>query len=101
MAEIRLNKIFKKYNIGLQTLVDFLNSKGAGIEANPNLKISDSWIPDIEKQFGKDLALKEASEKVDIKLTEILEKNTRKQEEETEEEPEDDWEDPDIEVWPE
>ncbi len=88
MAEIRLNKIFKKYNIGLQTLVDFLNSKGAGIEANPNLKISDSWIPDIEKQFGKDLALKEASEKVDIKLTEILEKNTRKQEEETEEEPE-------------
>ena len=86
MAEIRLNKIFKKYNIGLQTLVDFLNSKGAGIEANPNLKISDEWIPDIEKQFGKDLALKEASEKVDIKLTEILEKNTRKQGEETEEE---------------
>jgi hypothetical protein len=31
MAEIRLSKLIKQFNIGLDTLVDFLNSKGACI----------------------------------------------------------------------
>ena len=31
MAEIRLSKLTKQFNIGLQTLVDFLNEKGAGV----------------------------------------------------------------------
>jgi len=90
MAEIRLNKIIKQYNIGLQNLVDFLNSLGAGIEANPNAKVSDSFLPEIQKKFGKDLAMKEESEKVDIKLNEILEKTSRKQRNAREEETEED-----------
>ncbi|MBQ2531563.1 MAG: translation initiation factor IF-2 [Bacteroidales bacterium] len=91
MAEIRLNKIIRTYNIGLQSLVDFLTSKGIEVEANPNAKISDEHLPAIEKQFGKDLEMKQASEKVDIKLTEILEKTSRKQQEKTQE---DDFEEP-------
>ena len=90
MAEIRLNKIIKTYNIGLQSLVDFLNSKGVEVEANPNAKISDELLPEIGKQFGKDLELKQASEKVDIKLNEILEKTSRKQQENAKEEEDDD-----------
>ena len=86
MAEIRLNKIIRTYNIGLQNLVDFLSSKGVEVEANPNAKISDEHLPAIEKQFGKDLELKQASEKVDIKLNEILEKTSRKQQESAKEE---------------
>ena len=82
MAEIRLNKLIRKYNIGLQNLVEFLKSKGADIEENPNAKIGEEYLPAIEKQFGKDLEMKEASEKIDIKLTESLEKTTRKQKEE-------------------
>ena len=86
MAEIRLSKLIKQFNIGLDTLVEFLNSKGAGIEdANPNLKISDEFLPDLHKKFGKDLELKEAAEKVDVKLTEILDKAGKKQEEEEDE----------------
>ena len=90
MAEIRLSKLIKQFNIGLDTLVDFLNSKGAGIEgANPNMKISDEYMPELHKKFGKDLELKEAAEKVDVKLTEILDKASRKQgPEEDEYEPE-------------
>ncbi len=88
MGEIRLNKIIRKYNIGIQNLIDFLKTKGVEVEENPNAKISDEYLPDIEKQFGKDLADKEASEKVDIKLTEIIEKSRRKQEEAQEEEEE-------------
>ncbi len=90
MAEIRLSKLIKQFNIGLDTLVDFLNSKGAGIEdANPNVKVSDEFLPELHKKFGKDLELKEAAEKVDVKLTEILDKAARKPEaDEDEYEPE-------------
>ena len=93
MAEIRLNKLIKQFNIGLDTLVDFLNSKGAGIEnANPNMKVSDEYLPELHKKFGKDLELKEAAEKVDVKLTEILDKASRRttgsRDEEDEYEPE-------------
>ena len=79
MAEIRLNKIIKKYNIGLQTLVDFLASKGLEVDGNPNAKISEEFLPDIEKQFGKDLEAKLASEQIDIRLTDILDKAGKKQ----------------------
>ena len=91
MAEIRINKLIRKYNIGLQELVDFLQKLGAQVEANPNAKVSDEYIPALDKQYSKDLAMKEASEKIDIKLTEILEKTSKKQQEKEdleEEEPE-------------
>ena len=88
MAEIRLNKIIRTYNIGLQKLVNFLASKGVEVEENPNAKISEDLIPEINKQFGKDLELKQASEKVDIKLNEILEKTTKKKQENAKEEDE-------------
>lgn len=86
MAEIRLNIIIKTYNIGLQKLVDFLASKGVEVEANPNVKISEDLLPAIDKQFEKDKANKQAAEKIDIKLNEILEKTSRKQQESAKEE---------------
>ena len=86
MAEIRLSKLIKQFNIGLDTLVDFLNSEGAGIEdANPNIKVSEDYLPALHKKFGKDLELKEQAEKVDVKLTEILDKAGKKPEEDEEE----------------
>ena len=86
MAEIRLSKLIKQFNIGLDTLVDFLNSKGAGIDSpNPNLKISDEYLSDLHKKFGKDLELKEQAEKVDVKLTEILDKASRKKDDQEDE----------------
>ncbi|HBH07976.1 MAG TPA: translation initiation factor IF-2 [Rikenellaceae bacterium] len=86
MAEIRLNKIIRTYNIGLQKLVDFLASKGVEVEANPNVKISEDLLPAIDKQFGMDKAAKQASEKIDIKLNEILEKTSKKQQQESQKE---------------
>ncbi len=85
MAEIRLNKLTKQFNIGLQTLVDFLNIKGAKVEANPNAKVSDSYLPMIESKFGEELKLKQDSEKVAIKLKDIIDKNSPKKAVEVEE----------------
>lgn len=85
MAEIRLNKLTRQFNVGLQTLVDFLNGKGANVEMNPNAKVSDEYIPDLEKAFGGDAKAKEDSERVQIKIKEIIEKGTKKKDDEEEE----------------
>jgi len=90
MADIRLNKIIRQYNIGLDDLVNFLHKLGVEVEANPNAKVSDEHLQAISRQFGKDLELKQAADKVDIKITEIIEKTNRKQNKEVieDEEPE-------------
>lgn len=85
MAEIRLNKLTRQFNVGLQTLVDFLNGKGANVEMDPNAKVSDEYIPDLEKAFGGDAKAKEDSERVQIKIKEIIEKGTKKKEDDEEE----------------
>ncbi|MBQ7811081.1 MAG: translation initiation factor IF-2 [Bacteroidales bacterium] len=78
MAEIRLSKLTKQFSIGLARLVDFLNEKGANVDMNPNAKISDEYLPLIEAKFGEDLKLKKDSEKVTIKLKEIIEMGSKK-----------------------
>ncbi len=86
MAEIRLNKIIRQFNIGLDDLVDFLHKIGVEVDNNPNEKISDEHLPAISRQFGKDLEMKQAADKVDIKITEIIEKSGRKSRRDEEEE---------------
>ena len=88
MADIRLSKIIRQFNIGLDILVDFLHRQGVEVEANPNAKVSDELLPAIGKQFGKDLELKQAADKVDVKITEIIEKNNKKRSRDIEEEDE-------------
>ena len=85
MAEIRLSKLTKQFSIGLARLVDFLNEQGAGVEMNPNAKVSDEYLPAIEAKFGEDQKLKRDSEKVTIKLKEIIEMGSRKKPEAEEE----------------
>ena len=86
MAEIRLSKLTKQFSIGLARLVDFLNEKGANVEMNPNAKVSDEYLPAIEAKFGEDLKLKKDSEKVTIKLKEIIEMGSKKKPSREEEE---------------
>ena len=87
MAEIRLSKLTKQYNIGLGTLVEFLNQKGAQVEMNPNAKVSDEFIAALDAKFGDEKKAKEDSEKVKIKIKEIIEGTKKKNTEEEEEEP--------------
>ena len=90
MAENRLNKLLRQINIGLDDLVEFLHKQGFEVDANPNAKVSDEVLPALAKQFGKDLELKQAADKVEVKITAILEKNSKQKsrEEAEEEEPE-------------
>ena len=86
MAEIRLNKIMRQFNVGLGDLVDFLQKQGVDVEENPNAKVSEDLMPAIAKAFGKDLEAKQAAEQVDIKISEILERSGKKSKTEAEEE---------------
>ncbi|MBR4808899.1 MAG: translation initiation factor IF-2 [Bacteroidales bacterium] len=89
MADIRISKLLKQFNIGLSDLVEFLRRKGAEVDENPNAKVSDEYLPDLQKQFGKDKEALEQAALADIKVKEILEKTNRskqaRQEEEEEE----------------
>ncbi|MGM9787391.1 MAG: translation initiation factor IF-2 [Candidatus Cryptobacteroides sp.] len=88
MSEIRLNKLVKKYNIGLQDLVNFLAKEGVEVDLNPNAKVEETpeLLAALSKTFGKDLQDKQAAEEVDIKLSKILENTSKKLKEEPEEE---------------
>ncbi|MGB5988557.1 MAG: translation initiation factor IF-2 [Marinifilaceae bacterium] len=69
MAEktIRLNKVAREFNVGISTLVDFLNNKGHKLDSNPNTKISDDQYKILNKEFSSDINLKKESKKVDLK----------------------------------
>ena len=56
---IRLIKVTKECNVGLQTAVDFLLKNGfEGVEANPNTKISEEQYQLLVKEFNKDKGLR-------------------------------------------
>lgn len=61
---IRLNKVIKEFNVGLQTVVDFLKKKGFETNASLNEKITDEQYELLRKEFGADKNLRSAAEKM-------------------------------------
>ena len=56
---IRLNKVTKECNVGLQTAVEFLQKKGFGdFEANPNTKITEEQYNLLVSEFKTDKGLR-------------------------------------------
>ena len=56
---IRLNKVTKEFNIGLQTAVEFLQKKGfKEVEANPNYKITEEQYAQLQGEFSSDKGLR-------------------------------------------
>jgi len=65
----RLSKVAREFNVGISTIVDFLNNKEEAIDSNPNTKITEKQYQILSKEFSSDINLKKASEKVDLKST--------------------------------
>ena len=61
---IRLNKVTRDLNVGIATVVEFLQGKGFTIEANPNTKITEEQYNILVKEFSKDKDLRLESEKI-------------------------------------
>lgn len=60
---IRLNKVIKELNVGIQTAVSFLQKKGFEVESNPSTKITDEQYELLVKEFSADKDLKIESER--------------------------------------
>jgi translation initiation factor IF-2 len=60
----RLIKIAKEFNIGHNTIVEFLSKKGFEIESNPNTKVPPECYELLEKEFGDQISVKEKSKAV-------------------------------------
>lgn len=86
----RLSKVAREFNVGINTLVDFLSTKGIQIENNPNSKIDGATYQVLVGEFQSEKSAKEESKKVSIgtqKETITLEGHEVKKEVKIEEKP--------------
>ncbi len=60
---IRLNKVTRDLNVGISTVVEFLQKKGFTVEANPNTKITQDQYAILVKEFSTDKDLRAESDR--------------------------------------
>ncbi|UCH15563.1 MAG: translation initiation factor IF-2 [Bacteroidales bacterium] len=63
----RLSKIAREFNVGISTIVDFLNNKGVKIKSDPNTKVTPDQYEMLLKEYSSDLDVKKESERVTLK----------------------------------
>ena len=66
MASFRLTKVAKDFNVGIQTLVDYLAKKGHQVDANPNTKISEEQYELLATAFQGERKVKEEADKIEL-----------------------------------
>lgn len=86
MAEIKLPRLLaaaKEFNIGQETLIDFLIGKGfAKEELKPTSKLSEDMYYALQQEFSSDKAAKAKSDQIEIPKGNVLESRKKKDEEE-------------------
>ncbi len=65
---IRLSKVAREFNVGISTIVDFLEAKGHEIDSNPNTKLEEGMYALLVKEYSSDVNLKEKSKEVEIAI---------------------------------
>ena len=63
---VRLNKVVRDLNVGIDTVVNFLQKKGIEIDSNPNAKINDEQYEMLVKEFAPDKILKKESDTISL-----------------------------------
>lgn len=61
---IRLNKVIRELNVGIDTIVDYLRENGFEVNATPNEKINDEQYDLLKKKFGADKDLRKEADKL-------------------------------------
>ncbi len=61
---LRLSKVAKELNVGISTIVEYLNKKGKKVEASPNAKIGSDIYEMLVKAFPHDKEKKAASDNI-------------------------------------
>ena len=63
----RLSKIAKEFNVGISTIVEFLQKKGHKLDSNPNTKVSEDLYTLLVQEYSSDLNEKKKSESFSLK----------------------------------
>ncbi len=58
----RLSKVAREFNVGIHTIVEFLEKKGFKVALNPNTKVTEEMYNHIESEYNTDLNVKKRSE---------------------------------------
>lgn len=66
MAVQRLSKVARELNVGISTIVDFLETKGVTIDAKPNTKLEADVYDIVSQEFASDKGAKEESKNVSM-----------------------------------
>jgi len=61
---IKLIKVAKEFNVGLHTIVETLHGKGFQLDEKPTTDITDEMLAVLQKEFQKDLAIKQEADKL-------------------------------------
>ena len=64
MANIKISKVARDLNIGLPTVIEFLQSKGISVKMNPNSQIDEAAHKMLLQAYGADKDVKLESEKL-------------------------------------
>lgn len=62
----RLSKAAREFNVGISTIVEFLQKKGFEIDSNPNTKITEDLYNLLVVEYSSDVDLKKESEKLSM-----------------------------------
>ena len=63
---IRLGKAATEFNVGVTTIVDFLQRKGHKIDSNPNTKLSPEMHSLLVKEYQPDKAAKDIAKHIEL-----------------------------------
>jgi|WetSurMetagenome_2_1015567.scaffolds.fasta_scaffold00589_9 translation initiation factor IF-2 len=63
----RLSKAAREFNVGIQTIVEFLHKKGFVVSTDPNSKIPQEAYALLLKEYSSDLNVKKDAEKIALK----------------------------------
>ena len=66
MASFRLTKVAKDFNVGIQTLAEYLAKKGHQVDASPNTKISEEQYELLATAFQSERKVKEEADKIEL-----------------------------------
>ena len=58
----RLSKIAREFNVGISTIVEFLNKKGYNVDPNPNTKVTDDIYEVLTHEYSTDISAKKESD---------------------------------------
>lgn len=67
---MRLIKVAKELNVGIDNVVEYLHKKGFTIERNPNAKITSVMYDELVTEFSNDSNIKKKSEKLTLRQSE-------------------------------